>query len=91
MSWYTKSTRQKIERSLASSLKVKIKQLRKVGRDADADALIEAYQETLKRIRFENRIINEEGRDLINALEHGEQLRSNPDMPGTLKAMEDLE
>ena len=91
VAWYTKSTRQKLERSLASSLKVKIKQLRKVGRDADADALIEAYQETLKRIRFENRIINEEGRDLINALEHGEQLRSNPDMPGTLKAMEDLE
>ena len=89
--WYARNVRRQIEHSLSASIKAKIKQLRKVGRNEDANLLLKDYHETLKRIRLETRIVQEEGRDLINALEHEEQIRVNPDMPGTLQAMEELE
>jgi hypothetical protein len=91
VAWYATTVRKELKRSLTESLKVQITQLRKAGRTEDAKLLMEGYHETLKRIRLEERIIVEEGRDLINALEHEEQIRVNPDMPGTLQAMEELE
>ena len=79
-----------MDQSLGDAVKAKIKQLRRIGLDDRADLLLEDYQEVLKRIRMEMRIMREEGRDLINALEHEEQLRVNPDGAGAVEAMEDI-
>ena len=86
--WYAKNISREMERSLAGAAKKKMKQLRNIGKNKEADLLMGDYQEAIKRIRMEMTVIKEEGRDLINALEHGEQLRINPDMQGTLAAEE---
>ena len=89
--WYAKNVRREMERSLAGAAKKKMKQLRNIGKHKEADLLMEDYQEALRRIRMEMTIITEEGNDLINALEHEEQLRVNPDSSGVLAAEEELE
>tara|TARA_R100001463_G_scaffold22736_5_gene54625 strand:- start:426 stop:4610 length:4185 start_codon:yes stop_codon:yes gene_type:complete len=88
--WYAKNVRREMERSLAGALKMKLKKLRQLGLHDDADQLVESYQETLKRIRMEMTIIQEESKDFMNALEHSEQLRVSPDS-GALEAMEEME
>ena len=91
VNWYLNTLRRTMDQSLGAAMKAKVKQLRKLGLDERADMLIEDYQEVLKRIRMEMRIMREEGRDLINALEHEEQLRVNPDYSGAVQALEELE
>jgi hypothetical protein len=91
VNWYLNTLRRTMDQSLGDAVKAKIKQLRRIGLDDRADLLLEDYQEVLKRIRMEMRIMREEGRDLINALEHEEQLRVNPDGAGAVEAMEDIE
>ena len=89
--WFADNVRREIERSLAGALKRRMKNLRKVGKTHEADLLLEDYEEAIKRIRMETKIIQEEGRDLINALEHEEQLRVSPDVTGALDALEEAE
>ena len=91
VNWYLNNLRRNMDQSLGAALKAKVKQLRRIGLDDRADLLVSDYQEVLKRIRMEMRIMKEEGRDLINALEHEEQLRVNPDMTGAVEAMEEME
>ena len=88
--WYAKNVRREMERSLAGALKMNLKKLRQLGLHDDADALVDDYQHMLERIRMEMTIIQEESKDLLNALEHSEQLRISPDA-GALEAMEEME
>ena len=87
--WYAKNVRREMERSLMGALKMRVKTLRKIGQHEEANLLIEDIQEFRKRVRLEQRIIQEEGRDLLNALEHEEQIRVSPDTSRALGALED--
>ena len=78
--WFIRRVQREMKHSLTGALKKKVKQLRRIGRHDEAEVLMEDYHEMLERIRTDVHLAREEADDLINALEHEEHLRVNPDM-----------